>query len=197
MNDRFRPMNLITTRARAPRLIPALLLAVFVTGPAGAQSPPAVDPNAAIADPLASLAWLEGCWRGSVNQREFREHWMPLRGGLLLGVSQIVMAGKTQGYEYLRLEARPDGVFYIAVPSGKKEEAFRLTGKTVDKSADRDDEIFTFENPAQEFPRRIIYRRASGGWLYAQVEGKLNGVDRQVIYPMRRIDCATGANIEK
>jgi hypothetical protein len=25
-------------------------------------------------------AWLEGCWRGAVNQREFREHWLPLRG---------------------------------------------------------------------------------------------------------------------
>jgi hypothetical protein len=190
-------MNLSTTCARPARLFPALLLAAYVAGTAGAQSRPTADPTAAAADPLAPLAWLEGCWRGSVNQREFREHWMPLRGGMLLGIGQTVMAGKTQDYEYLRLEVRPDGVFYVVVPSGKKEEAFRLSGKTVDKSADRDDEIFTFENPAQEFPRRISYRRASGGWLYAQVEGKVNGVDRQVIYPMRRIDCATGAFIEK
>jgi len=189
-------MNSITTRARPTHLFSALLLAALIAGSAGAQSTPPPDPKAA-ADPLASLAWLEGCWRGSVNQREFREHWMPLRGGMLLGIGQTVMAGKTQDYEYLRLEVRPDGVFYVAVPSGKKEEAFRLSGRTVDKSADRNDEIFTFENPAQEFPQRIIYRRASGGWLYAQVEGKVNGADRQVIYPMRRIDCATGAFIEK
>jgi hypothetical protein len=25
------------------------------------------------ADPLTPLAWLEGCWRGTVNLREFRE----------------------------------------------------------------------------------------------------------------------------
>ena len=196
MTDRPGPMNSITTRARPTHLFSALL-AALITGTAGAQSTPPPDPKAAAADPLASLAWLEGCWRGSVNQREFREHWMPLRGGMLLGIGQTVMAGKTQDYEYLRLEVRPDGVFYVAVPSGKKEEAFRLSGKTVDKSADRNDEIFTFENPALEFPQRIIYRRASGGWLYAQVEGKVNGADRQVIYPMRRIDCATGAFIEK
>lgn len=163
-----------------------------------AQSPSAPDPAvAAAADPLAPLAWIEGCWRGSVNQREFREQWMPLRGGMLLGVSQTVMGGKTQDYEYLRIESRPEGLYYVAKPSVEKEDAFKLVGKTVDTTSDRNDEIFTFENPAQEFPQRLVYRRATGGWLYAQVEGKVNGVERQVIYPMRRIDCATGANIER
>ena len=35
-----------------------------------AAVPPAVpEPSA-----LAPLAWLEGCWRGTVNRREYREH---------------------------------------------------------------------------------------------------------------------------
>ena len=169
----------------------AFLFAVASAGAALAQSPPAAT------DPLALLAWLDGCWRGLVNQREFREHWMPLRGGLLLGVSHTVMGGKSQGYEYLRIEPRPDGIYYVATPSGSKEDAFRFMGRTVDTEGDRNDEIFTFENPALEFPRRIIYRHATGGWLYAQVEGKVSGTDRTVIYPMRRIDCASGAIIEK
>ena len=118
---------------------------------------------------------------------------MPLRGGLLLGVSHTVMGGKSQGYEYLRIEPRPDGIYYIALPSDGKEDDFKFVGKTVDTEGDRNDEIFTFENPSLEFPRRIVYRRATGGWLFAQVEGKVNGADRQVIYPMRRIDCASGA----
>ena len=163
---------------------------LFATVAAGAQAPPADDP-------LAPLAWLDGCWRGSVNQRDFREQWMPLNGGLLLGVSQVVMGGKTQGYEYLRIESRPDGIYYVATPSGKKEDAFKFIGKTIDTAGDRADELFTFERPALEFPQRIIYRRTTGGWLYAQVEGKVNGADRQVIYPMRRVDCASGAYIEK
>jgi hypothetical protein len=164
---------------------------LFAAAAAGAQTPAPAE------DPLAPLAWLDGCWRGSVNQRDFREQWMPLRGGLLLGVSQVVMDGKTLGYEYLRLEPRADGIYYVAAPSGAKEDAFKFVGKTIDTVGDRGDELFTFENPALEFPRRIVYRRASGGWLYAQVEGKVNGADRQVIYPMRRVDCASGAFITK
>ena len=164
---------------------------LFAAAAAIAQAPPAAD------DPLAPLAWLDGCWRGSVNQREFREHWMPLRGGLLLGVSQTVMGGKSQGYEYLRIESRQDGIHYVATPSGAKEDAFKFIGRTQDTTGDRNDELFTFERSTPDFPQRIIYRRATGGWLYAQVEGKVGGADRQVIYPMRRIDCATGAFIEK
>lgn len=171
----------------------ALLATMLACAPASAQSPspPAAKPAEAAdrGGPLAPLAWLAGCWRGSVNQRDFREHWMPLRGNLLIGTSHTVAQGKTQGFEYLRIEARQDAVYYVAAPSGKNEEAFRLAEQTVDRASGRNDEIFTFVNPALEFPQKITYRRASEGWLYAVIEGKVNGADRQVTYPMRRVGC--------
>jgi hypothetical protein len=185
------------------KLFPLLVAGLFAA-PAAAQyvpppGPGAPEPKAPIREvaALEPLAWLEGCWRGEVNQREYREHWMPLRGGVLIGVSQTVMQGKTQGYEYLRLESRADGVHYVAVPSGKAETAFRLLEQTVDKAEGRNDMIFTFANPRPEFPQRIVYRRASEGWLYATVEGKVGGADRQVTYPMRRVDCESGEFIPR
>ena len=165
--------------------------AVLAQAPAssGAQTAETKAPDGA---GLAALAWLEGCWRGTVNQREYREQWMPLRGGLLVGVSQTVAQGKTQGYEYLRVESRADGVYYVATPSGQKDTAFRLAEQTVDRTGDRNDEIFTFVNVAPEFPQKITYRRASEGWLYAAVEGKIDGAEKLVTYPMRRIGCESG-----
>jgi hypothetical protein len=172
------------------------VLAIVVAGPICAQAPAATPPanptDATIAD-VGALSWLDGCWAGTVNQRDFREQWSPLRGGVLLGVGSTVFQGNLQSYEYLRIEARPDGVYYVAIPSGKKEDAFKLVSIT---TADQHT-IFTFANPDHEFPQRIIYRRAAEGWLYATIEGKFKGEDRQVIYPMRRIDCQTGANILK
>jgi len=175
--------------------LPAWLLAAATVGaqaPAGADAKPAASAPVE-SGPLAPLAWLAGCWRGSVNQREFREQWMPLRGGMMVGVSHTVMAGKTQDFEYLRLESRPDGEYYVAIPAGKAETLFKLTGKT----RDGDDEIFTFANRVNEFPQTIIYRRGTLGWLYAHVEGTISGAERKVIYPMRRTDCETGEVIEK
>ena len=175
----------------------ALFVASLVGTAAFAQIPSAssaetIEARTQDAASLVALAWLEGCWRGTVNQREYREQWMPLRGGLLVGVSQTVAQGKTQGYEYLRVESRPDGIYYVASPSGRKETAFRLAERTVDRTGDRNDEIFTFVNAAPEFPQKITYRRASEGWLYAAVEGKIDGADKLVTYPMRRIGCESG-----
>jgi Domain of unknown function (DUF6265) len=158
--------------------------------PAAAAAPAPTEPAAA-RDPASSLewfGWLHGCWAGKVNQRDFREDWLPARGDMMVGVSQTVVQGKTQDFEYLRLEVRPDGIFYIAVPSGKNETAFRFAGKTLDGA----NELFTFENSVDEFPQRIVYRHATEGWLYAQVEGKINGSPRSAIYPMRNIDCMSG-----
>jgi hypothetical protein len=113
---------------------------------------------------------LSGCWRGSVNERLFREHWLPLAGGMMVGAGQVVMQGRTIDYQYLRMEAR--------------DEANEAT-------------VFTFERPGGAFPQRVVYRRATKGWLYASVEGTLSGKERNVIYPMRRVDCETEEKIER
>lgn len=157
--------------------------------PAPAAPPPAAAPAAAPTDSaLGEFGWLAGCWRGQANNREFREHWMPPRGALMLGTGHTVNAGRTQDYEYMRLEPRADGIHYVAQPSGQKEASFRLGERTTDGA----DTIYTFANPEHDFPQRIVYRRGSEGWLYIHVEGKLRGEERRIIYPLRRIDCETG-----
>jgi len=68
---------------------------------------------------------------------------------------------------------------------------------TVVTMGDRSDDAFVFANPSLEFPRKIIYRRATQGWLYASVVGKVAGMDKEVVYPMRRTNCETGAAIDR
>jgi uncharacterized protein DUF6265 len=184
--------------ASAPARLCALTLVVAVAAAMAdaQQRAPAESPKTSDApgtSSLDSLAWLEGCWRGAVNQREFREHWLPLRGGMLIGASHTIVGDKTQDYEYLRLETRPGGVYYVALPSGKSETAFKLASVATDDGAT----IFTFANTVDDFPQRIVYRRGSEGWLYASVEGKLRGEDRTVTYPMRRVGCESGEFILK
>lgn len=188
--------------------VPAIA-ALLLCAPAFAQQPPAVPPEAAApapaapaapaaakavdGGPLASLAWLEGCWQGTVNQREFREHWLPLRGGMLIGAGQSVLRGKMQDYEFLRIEPKGDGIVFTQFSGDLKETSFKLDSKVDDDK----DTIFTFANTADSFPARLVYRRGTEGWLYETIEGKMNGADRQVIYPLRRVDCETGELIGK
>jgi len=173
----------------ATRLFAAV--AAFAAAAAFAQTP-ATEPEIVKlpTDSMPELSWLYGCWGGKVNGRDFREQWMPLRGNTLLGIGSTEFQDKLSSYEYLRIESRADGIFYVALPSEQKQEAFKLVSAVKDN---RDQSsTFTFENPQHDFPQRIIYRRGTEGWLYATVEGKLQGQDRQVTYPYRRIDCESG-----
>lgn len=186
---------------RLLRVQHALFCLLFATAIAAGQTTPGpeVAPGAAATMPvetLASFSWLTGCWSGAVNQREFTERWTA-GAGTMQGTSRMVIAGKSQGDEQLRLESRADGIYYVVAPEGRKEEAFRLAGKTVETVDGRSDDIFTFENPAQEFPQRIVYRHTAGGALFAQVEGKVNGAERKVIYPMHKVDCGAGTKPDK
>jgi hypothetical protein len=197
------------TSPRAPAARLAVSLALACCLPAAAllaQAPAPVEPAKAAATPppeaakavappleLASLSWLDGCWRGEVAQYEFREHWLPLRGGLMVGAGHVVFQGKTQDYGYLRLETRPDGVYYVSISSAKKEAAFKLASAAIDDK----DTIFTFTSAGEDFPQRVVYRRGTEGWLYASVEGKVKGEEKKVIYPMRRVDCQSGDLIRK
>lgn len=156
-------------------------------------APPGVGDTPPATGPLAPLAWLTGCWWGDVNKHEFREYWHPLRGDMMIGVSRMALPDKVSSYEYLRLESRADGIYYVAAQKGKAESAFKLTkaGK------DRADEVFTFSVEGTGFPTSITYRRGSGGWLYVEVAGVAQGRDHKVTYPFRRVSCETGEFIRK
>lgn len=153
-----------------------------------APLPPASDNG-----PVAPLAWLAGCWQNTINEREIREEWLPYRGGMLVGAGQQVMRGRMQDYEFLRIEARPDGAYFTQFSGDRKEATFKLEGTTTD----HDDTIFTFANTIDAFPTRLIYRRGIEGWLYETIEGRLSGAEKKVIYPLRRVNCETGELILK
>jgi len=173
----------------------------WAQAPAPAAPGPDATPSAApaAAAPVSlptsidSLSWLEGCWRGSVNKRDFREHWLPLRGGMLIGAGHTTSEDKTQDFEYLRIESRPDGVFYIASPSGKDETSFKLVSVVPDDQST----IFTFDNVVDAYPQHVVYQRGGEGWLYASIEGKQRGEEHKVVYPMRRVGCETNEVIRK
>ena len=135
------------------------------------------------AQPVATtsdLAFLTGCWRLEAKDRVVEEHWLSPAGGSLMGVSRTVVSGKTTEFEFLQIRDLPEGLAYIAKPSGQPEATFVAAVKTADE--------IVFENAAHDFPQRIKYRIA-GNVLHARVEGSLNGKARAFDFPYMRTNC--------
>jgi hypothetical protein len=142
-----------------------------------------VSPSASAGKaPLEQLAWLAGCWNSEHGEPGSGEHWMPLVGNTLLGISRTIRGGNTVAYEFMRVANAPDGTLaFFAQPSGKAPASFPLLTLTATK--------VIFENLEHEFPQRVIYRLESPAKLFASIEGKSNGVNKSIEYPMVRVSC--------
>ena len=111
---------------------------------------------------LEGLRFIEGDWRGESGKAGIEEHWIEAAGGTMLGVSRTIVSGKTVAFEFLRIEARADGIFYVAQPNGSAPTDFKLTKLSAGEAV--------FENPKHDHPKIIRYRLGEGT-LVAEVEG--------------------------
>ena len=126
---------------------------------------------------VAGLSWMTGCWAGGEGALRFEEQWIKPAGGQMMGVSRTIRDGKVTGYEFLLIDGDQEGIYYLPrLSSGATPVKFHLTTQSASE--------VIFENPAHDFPQRIIYRKTDGG-LFARIDGKQNGKERAVDFPMK------------
>ena len=165
-------------RCSLPRVARAvlLLLGAALAAPATARAQ----------RPIEALAWMAGCWEMRAPARRVEEHWMAPRGGIMLGVSRTTRRDSLVEYETMRIFESGDTLVFAAQPSGQSPAEFRSGGV---EAPDTDSTMVVFENPAHDFPQRVIYRRAGADSLVARVEGMTEGGMRALGFPYERVAC--------
>lgn len=133
---------------------------------------------------LTAAKWLGGCWEMRMGPSITQEFWMAPSGGAMLGVSRSVVRDTVRQWEHLILGPTRAGLAYTAKPSGQAETAFAATVIS--------DTLLVFENPAHDFPQRILYRRRGADSVIARIEGPRGGQMRGMDLPFARIACPTG-----
>ena len=130
------------------------------------------------------LGWMAGCWELTARNGAMviSEQWMKPAGGTLIGMSRTVSGDKTVAWEFVRIVTDADGLSYIARPHTSKEE-------TTFKLAKSSQTELVFENPAHDFPQRIIYKLLATDKLTARIEGTMNGKTRGTDFPYTRARC--------
>ena len=113
---------------------------------------------------LADLAWISGAWQTEPGgKRQIEEHWTQVAGASMMGMSRTVAGDKTVEFEYLRIEQRADGIYYVAHPKARCPGTdFKLTRASATEAV--------FENPQHDFPKKITYQK-EGNKLKATISG--------------------------
>lgn len=132
---------------------------------------------------IAGLDGMAGCWerRDASKKLLVSEQWMKPAGTSILGMGRTVRDSKTTDYEFMRIERRDDGLYFIARPKANTDEtAFKMISSTLNE--------VVFENKDHDFPQRVIYRfRATE--MTGRIEGTEGGKFLGIDFPMKRVKC--------
>lgn len=137
-------------------------------------------PSLLAQDKVDRLAWLAGHWSGAAGKALTEEHWISPAGGAMLGLSRTIARQRMASFEFLRIEERTDGVYYVAQPQGRPPVDFKLT-----RSGPK---LAVFENPAHDHPKIISYELTGPGALLATIEGDEKGKHIKMSFPMKQVN---------
>jgi len=128
---------------------------------------------------LQDIGWLAGEWQLTSATTCVEEYWTASSNNMLVGMSRTVAAGRTTSFEFMRIEARPDGIYYVAQPGGRPPVDFKLASESASE--------LVFVNPGHAgHLKKVIYRREADGRLTARIEGENGGKAFSEDYPYRR-----------
>lgn len=124
---------------------------------------------------------MSGCWAMRTGPVVIQEQWNAPAGGQMMGISRTIRDGKVVFNEFMRIETRADGVYYTPrIGTNAAPVDFKLAKQSPTE--------VVFENPAHDFPQRILYRKSAEG-LFARIEGTKDGKSRSEDFPMQPAPC--------
>ena len=138
------------------------------------------DASAQPAAGIDALAWLAGDWEMTTPSGQcIEEHWTQPSANMVIGMSRTVAGGKTVSFEFMRIEARPDGVFFVPQPGGRPPVDFKLSAPPGPN--------LVFENPGHaDHLMRVIYTRRGEDAVFARIEGANAGTPFAADFTYRR-----------
>ena len=159
------------------RTVWCLLFTIAIAGMSGFGRSSAAQESG-----VAQLHWISGCWVSDDGKERTEEFWLKPAGQSMIGLSRTIAGGKTVFIEYAQIaEARGEIAYTVSLGMGARPVSFKLI-KSSDSEA-------VFENPAHDFPQRIIYRRESKDSLFARIEGKEKGVSKGMDFHYKKGSC--------
>ncbi|NER14408.1 hypothetical protein GWK08_13220 [Leptobacterium flavescens] len=111
------------------------------------------------------LRFLEGTWK--VENKETYEEWKADGKDGLTGRSYRIRDGKEITTERLQIRKDKKDIIYTATVLNQNQ------GKGIDFKLNREiKEVFAFENPEHDFPKKIIYTQIGDNKLQVKVLGE-------------------------
>ena len=131
---------------------------------------------------ILELGWLEGNWTNINDESQSFENWTQLNDSTLSAFSYVMVENDTVFVEVVNLQERFNGVFFtVKVPDQNDSEAVTFKLIPTEKG------VYTFENKAHDFPKRISYSNPVNDSIHAWIDGVIEGESKRVDFLYKRV----------
>ena len=132
-------------------------------------------------DKLEKMNWLIGSWEQALPEGILTETWTKENDSTYSAKSFYIKQKDTIHMESIVLTQKKEELLYRATVKGQNNDepvTFTMTSDAAN--------AFTFENPAHDYPQKIMYKKVASDRLIAVISGKQQGKDSQESYPMTK-----------
>lgn len=128
------------------------------------------------------LYTLEGTWKMITKRGDICEEWKKVDNNHLQSKGYMIKGSDTIINERVALTNTAAGIFYTSTvedQNNKQPVAFKMTSS--------ENNMFVFENPEHDFPKRIVYKLITTDSLHAYIDdGKEDSKKKQNFYYKRQ-----------
>jgi hypothetical protein len=132
-------------------------------------------------DKIEKINWLLGSWENKSEEGILSEIWEKKNDSTFIGESYFIREKDTLHSERIEVKQKGEDLLYIPTVKGQNNDkpvTFKLTLATENE--------FTFENPAHDYPQKIVYKMVNANSLVATISGKQQGKNSTESYPMTK-----------
>lgn len=131
---------------------------------------------------LNEIDWLIGAWENNSDKGNLLEIWKKENDSVYSGQSFYIKAKDTLHFETIQLKQISDSLLYSSSVKGQDNDLaldFKLTSKTQNQ--------FVFENPKNDYPKKIVYKLITKDSLVAIISGIQQGKTSSETFSMKKI----------
>lgn len=127
--------------------------------------------------------WLLGKWENKSDDGNLLEIWKKVNDSLFIGESYFIKEKDTLHSEKMELQQKGENLFYISTIKGQNYDKPITFKHNIEI-----EKLLVFENPKNEYPRKIVYKPIAKDRIFIEVSGIQQDKPSSVRYSMKKTE---------
>lgn len=127
--------------------------------------------------------WLLGKWENKSDEGNLLEIWTKTNDSIYIGESYFIKEKDTLHSEKMELKQKGENLFYVSTIKGQNNDKPITFNHKIEI-----EKQLVFENPKNEYPRKIVYKPIAKDLIFIEVSGIQQDKSSSARYSMKKTE---------